>query len=316
MQHLSPITLCEIRHLERSRQVYNRLSNWLNRALWLSLLIPALSIALFCVLLAAVDPLQFATHPGERYLTITRILGVISGVTFYLHFQVQVTTLGMAADSIAREKRSGTWESLLLTGLDARQLVWGKWIAIVRLMWRDYLRLGLLRVGATVGIGALILTEPRIGLVQLSSEPQEWAVFRMLLAAVLVMGITLLNCFFTAAVGVFSAFFTRVGTPGSSTAFVARLGFVLAPVLTALFPVLIVLSGHREVHPELLSLVGNWQLLLLDNGTSALAGLANPLDSWAAGYLAVIVAGVATYVGLTTAALYLAKHIAKQQGAA
>jgi hypothetical protein len=315
----SPIISSEVRHVERGQRIHRRLSNLLNRALWYALLLTSLSMTLFCVLLAAVDLSQYDHQPGERYLNITYILGVLLGITFYIHFRVQVETLGMAADAIAREKRGNTWESLLLTGIGARPLIIGKWWAVVRLMWRDYIRLGLLRIGCTIGIGALLLTEPRIGFFQLSEQPDSWAALRMLLAAVLVMAVTMVNLLFTAAAGVLGGFFSRPNAPGSSTATVVRMTVVLIPVLLMLLPVAAVILNTQfrltSSGTELLSLMGLFQVFLIDNGTFILAELANPLAPWMFGYITVTLASIMAYIGLTAVSLKLAQRVAQQQGA-
>src|SRR5262249_24095058 len=50
---------------------------------------------------------------------------------------VMLVTLSLAANSISREKNGKTWESLLLTNVDARRIVWGKWGATVQALWGD-----------------------------------------------------------------------------------------------------------------------------------------------------------------------------------
>jgi hypothetical protein len=64
-----------------------------------------------------------------------------------MYLVLTMITLALASNSIGREKRGKTWENLLLTGVDARQIVWGKWWATLAAMWGDHAAAALLRLG-------------------------------------------------------------------------------------------------------------------------------------------------------------------------
>jgi hypothetical protein len=72
---------------------------------------------------------------------------------------VALRTISTGANSIAREKQSGTWEMLLLTGIDARRIVLGKWWGAIRGVQRDVLMLLPLRVGVTM-LAAYLTSRP------------------------------------------------------------------------------------------------------------------------------------------------------------
>lgn len=83
-----------------------------------------------------------------------------------LYLVLTMITLALASNSISREKRGKTWDNLLLTGVDARQIVWGKWWATLAAMRGDHvaaalLRLGIVAWGVTV-MGGEALYQPII----------------------------------------------------------------------------------------------------------------------------------------------------------
>jgi hypothetical protein len=53
----------------------------------------------------------------------------------------------IAAYSVTREQRTVGWDVLVVSGIDERRIVWGKWWAIVRELWPHYLLLALPRIG-------------------------------------------------------------------------------------------------------------------------------------------------------------------------
>jgi hypothetical protein len=56
-------------------------------------------------------------------------------------------TLVRATLTAGRERISASnWEAFVLTGVDARTVILGKWKAVIRSCWREYLLLGILRV--------------------------------------------------------------------------------------------------------------------------------------------------------------------------
>src|SRR5262249_40556953 len=70
----------------------------------------------------------------------------------YYHFYLMFQTIALTGNSITREKEAQTWEMLVLTGIDARQIVRGKWWATIQRQTPRYLLLGVLRIGAIAAI--------------------------------------------------------------------------------------------------------------------------------------------------------------------
>jgi hypothetical protein len=128
-----PIAQAELSHLRKTE----------SRHRWLRPITEAL-FALACG--AAMIP--FVTFvSGPKVLLL-----IIMAVAIY-SFQLWVVlrTLMLASVAIAREKTLENWENLILTGLDARQIVLSQWWAIIRYTWREYFVAALLRIVLAYG---------------------------------------------------------------------------------------------------------------------------------------------------------------------
>jgi hypothetical protein len=139
----------------------------------------------------------------------------------YLHFGLMLRTLRLASNSVTREKHNPyRWEALVLTGVSGRNIVYGKWWAIVRRMWRNYLFLAFLRT-------CVVLTITTVGL---GSVPYDLTYYNRshtsnpLIVLIGVLGLTaltMLNLCYTAACGVLAAMERKQGG-GLGRAFVTR----------------------------------------------------------------------------------------------
>lgn len=67
---------------------------------------------------------------------------------------VMLVSYALATNSITREKRNRTWDSLILTNVSARSLVLGKWIASLKALDGDHIMIGMLRLGMVAWIVA------------------------------------------------------------------------------------------------------------------------------------------------------------------
>lgn len=133
--------------------------------IWLAYLLiyPAVAIALVVYLGALASqilPGSILFIPDASNL-VWVTLGTLDVIAMNIALYVVVTlvTLGLSANSIAREKQGKTWDALLLTGVDARHLVWGKWWATVRTLWKDYALVGMLRLGMVAWLIAATSSE-------------------------------------------------------------------------------------------------------------------------------------------------------------
>jgi hypothetical protein len=124
---------------------------------------PALAMALLVFWSEFGAALQPSDGPS-----VALVLHVVVIFTFVVALLMQLylllQTLLRAATSIAREKQSGTWEDLLMTGSSAHRLVLGKWWATLRGLLGGYLLLIPLRAGVAVWLSAVFDRTQALGI--------------------------------------------------------------------------------------------------------------------------------------------------------
>jgi hypothetical protein len=199
-----------------------------------------------------------------------------------MHFLLLIITITLTADSLAREHKENRWDLLLLTGLDARRLVLGKWWAIVRFMWREFLLLIPMRVGLAVWIGAET-SRVFIGL-STAAELVQPHPLEILLALPIIAAFTLAGLPLAAALGMWGASIFRGGAAAFITSMAGGLLTLVFTFLALYFGGLFVESGLASVTQT--SPIGFSERLatsFLDNGYSLASMLAtydlNPVDA-------------------------------------
>lgn len=116
-----------------------------------------------------------------------------------LYMVVILVTLGLSANSITRERAGKTWDSLLLTNMDARRIVLGKWWASVIAMWGDHFMIGLLRLGM---IAWVIVSYDRVFSLPPAPLHLPVGLSYVPLLTLIVCAYTALDATFTTALGV------------------------------------------------------------------------------------------------------------------
>ncbi len=177
------------------------------------------------------------------------------------HFILMFRTLMLAANSISREKQAQTWETLVLTGIDARQIVRGKWWATVQKQWPLYALLAILRVGAVIWFAYSQGVPFRYYQGVLVLLP---GVADILLAGVLISLFTFMNLLFTAACGVMGSASAQRGTMAALSGIANRLAMTLGPVV--IFAFLII---RLNISPSpVFEVVIRSMVTLADNGVT------------------------------------------------
>jgi hypothetical protein len=130
---------------------------------------------------------------------------VILPVILY-HLYLMFQTLSISARSITREKESQTWDLVVLTGIDARQIVHGKWWAILQHQFPAYSLLALSHIGmiAAVALNPFTWTASR-SLQNYQIEIKLPHPFTLLYVALFGFGFTVVNLCFSAACGVMAS---------------------------------------------------------------------------------------------------------------
>jgi len=145
-----------------------------------------------------------------------------------MYLVLTMITLALASNSISREKRGKTWDNLLLTGVDARQIVWGKWWATLAALWGDHaaaalLRLGIVAWGVAV-LGGEALYQPII--------PFLPTMLSYLVAgALLLVGYAVVDAALTAALGLLIPLTRFDNAAAFVIVFATRLVLTLIPFL-------------------------------------------------------------------------------------
>jgi hypothetical protein len=171
--------------------------------LWRRTVDLALIVAIFLALLASVGVLLWVNI--QPFLSTIPLLIIFPPiVAVIVHFSLIIRALAYSTNSIAREQQGQSWDLLVLTGVDARQIVMGKWVATVRSLWPTFLRLGLLRACVVIFIGVTIVNPMTYGYYGNMAE------FRLIVPNLFHFGVilafiplvTICNLLFTAACGV------------------------------------------------------------------------------------------------------------------
>lgn len=149
-----------------------------------------------------------------------------------MYLVLTMITLALASNSISREKRGKTWDNLLLTGVDARQIVWGKWWATLAAMWGDHaaaavLRLGIVAWGVAV-LGGEALYQPIIPFLPTMLS-------YLVVGAVLLVGYAVVDAALTAALGLLIPLTRFDNAAAFVVVFAARLLLTLTPFVVPYF---------------------------------------------------------------------------------
>ncbi|MDX1993732.1 MAG: hypothetical protein SF029_15190 [bacterium] len=107
------------------------------------------------LILPPLIPIFFIAYlPVAVYITDVTVglLGVMAAVIIPIHLLVMLRTLALAIHVARRESSGHAWDTLVLTGVSARQIVVGKWWAVTRAMLPEYLLTALLTMGLAYGL--------------------------------------------------------------------------------------------------------------------------------------------------------------------
>lgn len=189
----SPVTRAELLHLQRHAR--GRFADLPTQILqgWL-----IASVVLTGCLLLLGRSGQTTVNIRETYGFFSDILRVLNlsliAVIIAYHILLLWQTLLFAAATISREHQSGTWEPLILTPMTARQIIVGKWWAVMLHVMSRHGRGILLRGGALLWLGVT----PAVNRVLLDAPN----VFMLIIAPTVLLLFTLLSLMLAAALGV------------------------------------------------------------------------------------------------------------------
>jgi hypothetical protein len=321
----NPILRAELYHYQRGQT--KRRWRWWHIPWQLLTLISNLSVIV--ALIAALVSFEIdATQ--ELLTTILSIVLLAPGfvlipVTIVMHFRLILQTLTVASDSIAREKRSGTWDIMLLTGIDSRRLILGKWWAILRSLARPYAYLAFLRVGTIIYI---TLVSNRITYYQsfgLIPHYQPLNVLTDFLAPILLIALmTFVNAGFTSAIGVYTSLLSKRGSVGMAVAVAIRVGVLVPTAIIiawmswqysySLYSYDTMTDYYSSPAWYISQIGGGMAVTLLDNGATMIGSMAGSSEANTKFFNFLSVCLGLTFYGLVGGAmLFVAQMIAVRQ---
>jgi ABC-type transport system involved in multi-copper enzyme maturation permease subunit len=297
---LSPITRAEMAHLAQ-RDLRRRY--WLASLLLLALLA---SVALTGGLIMLARSWTTAVNLRETYeffAEIVRLLNLgLLALAVADHLALLLHTLLLAAGTVSREKSGRTWDLLILTPLAARQIIVGKWWAVVSHVLLLHQRGLLLRGAALLWLG---LTAGINGLMD-----EAVALPVALLVATLALATPVVAAGLVAAVGVLASLLssTRRGVLVALALLLALVGMAAALDLLALVP-LFTPADSGESLPVAAFLLLDGGVLLGFASLTALPGISHPFILLHSGL------GLLGFVSVTATALWLGCWLAARQKA-
>lgn len=143
---------------------------------------------------------------------------------------VIVRSIMTTNESVARERRSRTWDLLMLTGVSTWRVVFGKWLGAMRFATRDYVWLYVLRVSAFLWFIAAdsSLNDSIPETLQLLDIQAHSSTFWTALGFSFMLAFTIAEMLFSTALGIATAFFNWRTRTGSGVAIGIRIALAIA----------------------------------------------------------------------------------------
>ncbi len=211
----NPVMRAELKHQRHVIETNRAGRVWI--ALAVLLVVPGIIISVVYFGAALLLPFM----PSARALFVDGgPLAVLFIVNASLYPVVTLITLSLASASIERERDGLTWDSLLLTAVEPRHIVLGKWWASTRMLLGDHVMVAVARLGVIAWI--VLLLDDWAGLPPGPFDLPPEVVLLPLLAAINSV-YTALDLAFTTALGVLAGLLSRGGMITSTLVLAARL---------------------------------------------------------------------------------------------
>lgn len=203
----------------------------------------------FAILVASLPLWIYITDDFPTYLLLP-LMGI---VIYAVQFMVGIRCLMLATYTISREWQLGTWDSLVLTGANAKKILLGKWWAVMCRVWPMCIPAALLRAGFVYGLVQFFVVVSTGGCFKISGGPLCYytnipvpiygvdysypynypypSLWFILFSILLLVGFGLLEAGLLTALGILSALLAhRHQTLGITIAGIARITLILLAV--------------------------------------------------------------------------------------
>lgn len=303
----NPVAQAELNHQQRSSTTHHRWQRFP--------VIFAVALTLGVVMYSALQTIPvLAARFGVPARELDRLLRggfdtitILTGALIMVHHLAFATTaLQLAASSISREKGGRTWESLLLTGVDARQIIVGKWSATLRTLWLAYRPLLLLRFAVALWMGV------SSGAIRFSPSIAPPPLPDMIVIGGITAIFPLFYAGFTITLGLLASLLVTSETAAYRVA--SALHFC-SMFLSLCFILIAFLLPFYDIDPALASMIPALFVTPLDGGMLALTAMIGSNGAISRSYLFGLLLCVALYAGLTWLGLRGAQRLAIRQRA-
>ncbi len=261
------IKRAELIYQQRSAKRPRAWRRWLNTiAKWLMIvLVLVLVLTLLLASITQRDPTPIVSMLGP-------IPSLLILFTVFYDISLMFSTISLAANSIAREKEGQTWEMLVLTGINARQIVRGKWWATVQRQFPRYLMLGFVRAGASAAAAVGFVSSYYFVSNYYNERMQLPHPLTILIAVGLGFVLTVANLGFSAACGVMGSAVSKRSSTAVARGIILQIVLTLVPALAMVFVLnrLFITSYSSSFRP-LYTVIGLGGASLIDNGYNLLS---------------------------------------------
>ena len=261
------ITRAERSYQQRSARKFRRWRRWINRTVMgLAITIALIQFGgLWVASLTQRDPTRIAQ-------ALNPLPSLLMFFAFSYHFYLMFQTIVLTGNSITREKEAQTWEMLVLTGIDARQIVRGKWWATIQRQLPRYLLLGLLRTGATAAIAISFFSAFNYRTVYYQNQLQLPHPITILVVGLFGAALTVANLALSAACGVMGSAVSKRSTLAIVRGFANQIVTSILPVLVIVLIFSRIMTGYYSSSwYQFVSTAGLGLVSLVDNGFTLLS---------------------------------------------
>ena len=311
--------------IKRAELIYQQRSAKRPRAWrrWLNTISKWLMIVLVLVIVAT---LLLASLTQRDPSPIMQILGPLPALlilfTLFYDLALMFRTIALGANSISREREGQTWEMLVLTGVNARQIVRGKWWATVQRQFPRYLMLSFIRAGASAASALSVLTSYYYASSYYNAKIQFPHPLMIIISVLLGVVLTIAGLGFSAACGVMGAAVSKRSSMAVARGVANQIVLSLVPALALFFLItrLYFLSFRYDATwQSIYSFFGLGTVSLVDNGFNLLSdaiyvryqyysgGAYSPIAAIELDWVAAAFLTLAWYVLLTWFALWRAE---------
>ncbi len=240
---------------------------------WLNTVVKWLMIILVLVMVLT---LLLASLTQRDPSAIIQMLGPLPPLlilfTLFYDLSLMFSTISLAANSISREREGQTWEMLVLTGVNARQIVRGKWWATIQRQFPRYLMLSFIRAGATTATA--LSTFNYYTSSYYNARLQLPHPLIIIISVLLGVVLTVAGLGFSAACGVMGSAVSKRSSMAVGRGVANQVVFTFIPAITFFFIVTrlyFVSSRYDATLQSIYNFFGLGTISLIDNGFNLLS---------------------------------------------